>query len=263
MGYGWYAYEGLYLLFAEWQLATFDTYYSYPTALVPGVVLALPALQLLKWLNRRAGQAAAAPRSPGRNLLLTAIVGVVALLMAAGAYTIGQREEARVRTVATLDLRQTMTPPAAERLVVIGLAHPDLTTSLETTMRSSTRTEYYVPLTAPDWQPDQPLVYFLKTEQNAFIEPGTRRIHSLTSDHEPFALTTGPAYIESHMLPGPLREEYRRAGLVLGPRLHILNQQTSSAFHLYWAAALIGGIIGVACVAGAGAAALNLWLRKR
>lgn len=264
MGYGWYAYEGLYQIVAEWQLAAFDRYYSYPTALVPGVVLALPALQMFKWLNRRAGQSPApAPSNPRRNLWFTAMAGLVALLLAAGIFALGLREEARVRTVATLDLRQTATLPTAERLVVTGIAQTELILSLETQMRSSKRTEYYVPLTAPGWQPDQPLVYFLTTEQNAYIEPGTTRIYKLSPDQEPFLFTTKPAYVELHALPGPLREEYRRAGLVLGPTLHILNQSTSSALDFYWAAAFAGGIIGVACVTGAGASALGQWLRRR
>lgn len=264
MGYGWYAYFGLYRILAEWQLATFDRYYAYPTALVPGVVLALPGLRLLDWLNRRAGKTAGEPTAnPRRGLRNLAMVGIAALVFAGGSLVLGLRESAKVPSVATFDLLLSSTLPKADRLIITGMARTDLMLTFEVETRGSTRTSHYVPLTAPGWQPDQPLVYFLKTNQDAYIGPGTTRIHKLSPDQQPFPITTEPAYVESHALPGPLREEYLRNRLILAPTLHIFDQSTTSGLVIYWAVALAGGLIGVSCVVGAGAAAFGQWLRRR
>lgn len=259
VAYGWYAYAGIYRVFAEWQISVFGSYRVLLTALLPILVLLLPSLGIAVWLQRTSGSPqATAPADPRRTLRVVATAGVGALIVAAGAGALGYSEASRAPTVATLDLRQTTALPAADHFIVTGMARPDLMVGLETETRGAKRNYSYVPLTAPDWRRGQPLTYFLKTNQNAYVPPGGGQAFRLAPNQPPFLMTTQPAAIEAHALPGPVREAYRTHNVPLTRKLHIFSQSTSEELHLYWAIAGVGALVGVICLLAAGLVALRL-----
>ena len=259
VAYGWYAYVGVYRVFAEWQISTFGSYRVLLTALLPILVLMLPSLGIGVMLQRARGRPqAAGVADPRRNLRMIALAGVAALVVAAGAGALGYVESSKVPTVATFDLRQTTALPTTDHFVVTGMARTDLMVGLETESRGTKSTYSYVPLTAPDWQRGQPLTYFLKTNQTAYLPPGGGRTFRLARNQPPFLLTTQPAVVESHALPGPVREAYRNNNIALAPQLHIFSQNLSEELYLYWAIAGVGALVGVICLLAAGMLALRL-----
>jgi hypothetical protein len=259
VAYGWYAYAGVYRVFAEWQISVFGSYRVLLTALLPILVLVLPSLWIAVMQQRARGMPeGAAAADPRRTLRIVAIAGAAALVVAAGAGALGYRDSSKVPTVATFDLRQAGKLPAADRFVVTGMARTDLIVGLETETRSGARTYSYVPLTAPDWRRGEPLTWFLKTNQNAWLPPGGGRAFRLARNEPPFLITTQPAVIESRALPGPVREAYRNNNVPLAAQLHIFSQSTSEEQHLYWAVAGVGGLVGVVCLLAAGMVALRL-----
>ena len=258
VAYGWYGYVGVYRVFAEWQISAFGSYRVLLTALLPILVLLLPSVGVAVWLQRTSSSPQATPADPRRTLRMIAAAGVVALVVAAGAGALGYGESTKVPTVATLDLRQSTALPTADHFIVTAMARPDLMVGLETETRGGKRTYSYVPLTAPDWQRSQPLTYFLKTNQNAWQPAGGGRVYRLVPNQPPFLMTTQPAVIESHALPGPVREAYRNNNVVLTRKLHVFSQSTSEELHLYWAIAGVGGLVGIICLLAAGLVALRL-----
>jgi hypothetical protein len=74
----------------------------------------------------------------------------------------------------------------------------------------------------------------------------------LAHGQAPFLMTTRLAVVESHALPGPLRETYRNNNVALARDLHIFSQGTSQAFDHYWITALAGGLVAFACLLAAG-----------
>ncbi len=259
VAYGWYAYAGVYRVFAEWQISVFGGYRVLLTALLPVLVLLLPSLWIAVVQQRaRSMPQAAASADPRRTLRVIAMAGVVALVVAAGAGALGYSETSKAPTVATVDLRRTTTLPAADHFVVTGMVRTDLIVGLETETRGGKRTYSYVPLTAPDWQRGQPLTWFLKTNQSAWLPPGGGRVFRLARNEPPFLITTQPAVIESRALPGPVREAYRNNNVPLAAQLHILSQSTSDELHLHWAIAGVAGLVGIICLLAAGIVALRL-----
>lgn len=261
VGYGWYAYAGVYRVFAEWQIATFGSYRVLLTALLPALALMLPSL----WIGVRLQRAGARPQGtapdPRRHLRIIAITGLTALVVAAVAAAVGYTEAHKVLTVAPFDLRRSATLPTADRFVVTGVARTDLMLRLETESRGGRTIEAYVPLTAAEGPPG-PLAYFLKTNQTAWVPPGGGRVQRLARDQAPFLMTTQPAVVESHSLPGPLREAYRNNNVTLATQVHVFSQNTAEGRYLYWAVAGVGALVGLVCLLVTGLIALGLRRRR-
>lgn len=256
VAYGWYAYACLYRMLAEWQLSVFGGYRVFLTALLPAIALALPGLWLAG-LGQR-GAATASPANPRRSLLLVTAIGVAGLAVAAAAVVLGLQEARRVPVVATLDLRQSATLPDADVFVVIGLARTDLMLAFATETRGAKRDYAYVPLTTPQWRRGEPLVYFLKTNQNAYTPPEDGRMFRLVPSEAPFLMTLQRAVVETHALPGPVREIYRTHNVALAPELHVFSQNVSVALDHYWITAAIAGLSGLVCLLAAGITVLRL-----
>lgn len=258
IAWGWYAYGGLYRVFAEWQIAVFGSYRVFLTALLPIIVLALPGLWIAAMLQRASGTIQTAPADPRRGLWAITVVGLMGLGIAAIAGTLGWQKASRVPEVAALDLAQTKALPQADRFVVTGVARTDLMLSVESETRGARRNYAYVPITPPDWQRGQPLIYFLKTNQNAYLPPDGSRAMRLAPSEAPFAMTTQPAAIEAQKLPGALREAYRSQNVALAQQTLVFSQGTSVALEHYWIATAVGALVALACLLAAGITALRL-----
>jgi hypothetical protein len=258
IAWGWYDYAGLYRVFAEWQIGVFGGYRVFLTALLPAIVLALPGLWIAGMLQRASGTLQTVPADPRRGLWAITVMGLMGLGIAAVAGTLGWQRAMQVPEVAALDLRQTTALPEADRFVVTGVARTDLMMSVETETGGAKRNYTYVPLTPPDWQRGQPLAYFLKTNQNAYLPPGGGRMFRLSPGEAPFPMTTQPAAIEANKLPGRVRDAYRSHNVALAPRIVVFTQGASATLEHYWIATAIGAMIAVACLLAAAITALRL-----
>ncbi len=258
IGYGWYAYAGLYRVLAEWQIATFGAYRVFLTALLPAIALALPGLWLAGRLHYSNPAALAALADPRRGLKLVLAIGVLAVIIAAGAGVLGYRKASQVPVVASFDLREMKSLPKADQYTIIGIARPDLMLGFETETRGAKRNYVYVPLTSPQWQRGEPLTYFLKTNQNAYIPPEGGRMVYLAPHQPPFLMTLQRAVVETKALPGPVREAYRTHNIGLTGRIRVFSQDVSSAFDHYWIVAAVGGLIGIVCLLAAAITAVRL-----
>lgn len=262
IAWGWYAYAGLYRMAAEWQMAQFGSYRVLLTALLPALVLMLPSFIVAVWLQRASGTIQRAPADPRRGLWAITVAGLVALAVAALAGALGYQKLTRTPLLAELDLRKTASLPQADRFVITGLARTDLMLSLETETRGARRNYAYIPLTPPDWRRGQSLTFFLRTDQNAWLPPGGGALIRLAPGQAPFLMTTQPAVIESHNLPGPVREAYRTHNIALDRQLYVFSQDTAAELEHYWITAGVGGLVGLACLAAAGITALRLHRRR-
>jgi hypothetical protein len=251
VAYGWYAYAGVYRVFAEWQISVFGSYRVLLTALLPVLALILPLLPAAIWLQRKTGSGWSVPPDARRTAWALSAIGGVALLAAAGAGALGYRTATKEPVVAPFDLRQATALPAADRFVVTGLARTDLMLGFETESRGTKRSYSFVPLTPPDWRRGQPLTYFLKTNQTAYVPTGGGGSFRLATGQPPFLMTTRPTVVESHTLPGPLRETYANNKVKLAGKLYIFDQNVAAALEHYWMIAGIAGLGGIACLLSA------------
>jgi hypothetical protein len=258
IAWGWYGYAGLYRAVAEWQVVVFGSYRVFLTALLPGIALALPGIAVAAMLQRASRRLQTAPVDPRRGLWAITVVGLMGLAIAAIAGSLGWQKASRLLEVAELDVGQSGSLPHADRFVVSGMARTDLMLAVDTDSRGARRNYAYVPITPPDWRPGQPLTYFLKTEQNAFLPTDDGRAVRLSAGDAPFAVTTGPAAVEAQKLPGQLREAYRTQNVPVARQAFIFTQGAPAMLEHYWIAAAIGALIAIACLLAASVTAARL-----
>jgi hypothetical protein len=155
-GWGWWAYQGPYRWVAELQIRLFDAYYLQITFLLSMLVVGLPGVWMIGWLERRRGgveapAAAAWDVSPYWILLLP--LGSVAV----GAYQYTQVSRMRLHSTTASEL-QWGRVPSARWISIEG--RPLVEAAICTTERRYSR-DCYVPLVSPEWTPVVPIAAFI------------------------------------------------------------------------------------------------------
>jgi hypothetical protein len=252
--YGWYSYTGLYRLAAEWQLEHYDVYSVKLTLIVPLLVLLLPGAVLARLFGvqdelRNAGSGAG---SPGTFALL----GVVALAVAAGAGWYGYWKSTEKVDVESLDLSKGDTPRSVH-VAITGVARTEYILAFETKSAGTTTHDRYIPLTPATWRQGEPLVYFMKTNTTAYMPPGGGRIFELSQRTPPFQMTTQPGVLVRDGLPGPVGERYRKSNIAVASPPIVLNLSPGADVQPYFVTAGVGGILGFVMLVAAGAMALR------
>src|SRR5580704_1937479 len=125
-----YSYTGIYKWLAEWQLAQFHSYNVrftlVGTILLPAIPVCLAA-EIFGIPYRTGWRASTAPGGrPTSHVLWTAVMGVFALAVAAGAFALGYQKSQEVVVTETVDLALAKPPPQSDHVRMTAIAHTDM-----------------------------------------------------------------------------------------------------------------------------------------
>jgi len=266
--YGWVSYAGLYRWFAEWQMAQFGYYNGRITLLVPLLALLLIGAGIGRVLGISvpfATRPASAPTRArpasglGRGL---AILGLAAIVVAAGAGALGYQKSMRANVSEVVDLSAHQVPQSTH-LRLTAVARPGLLTQFRIKAGGFDQTDTFLPLTAADWKQGDPVVYFLKTNISAYLLPNGGGVIMLNRTTAPFAITEEGVLLRDD-LPGPIAELYRKDGIALGAPVFVLDAINKAAdVTIYWMVAAGGGVAGFFLLVTAAALAQRQRLLRR
>jgi hypothetical protein len=252
--YEWYAYTGLYRLAAEWQLEQYGSYRVKLTLLFPLMVLLIPAAVLVT-LTGMQDQMRNAGSGAGSSAIF-ALLGVVALAVAAGAGWYGYVRSTETVDVESLDLSKGDTPRSTH-VTITGIARTEYIIEFGTKTSGTTMLDRYVPLTPASWRPGQPLVYFMKTNITAYMPPGGGSMLMLSPRTPAFQMTTQPGVLVRDGLPGPVGEGYRKNNIAVASPPIVLNLSSGADVQPFFITAGVSGLLGFVMLVSAGAAALR------
>jgi hypothetical protein len=252
--YEWYSYTGLHRLAAEWQLKQFGSYRVKLTVVGSLLVLLIPGAVLAKLFGvqaqvRSAGSGAASPA-------IFALLGVVALAVAAGAGWYGYMKSMETVDVESVDLSKGNTP-RSEHVTITGVARTEYIVEFETRTAGMTTLDRYVPLTPASWRPGQPLVYFMKTNMTAYMPPGGGNMSMLSQRTPPFQMTTQAGVLVRDGLPGPVGERYRKNNIAVASPPIVLNLSSGADVQPFFVTAGVSGMLGFFMLVAAGAIAIR------
>jgi hypothetical protein len=247
------------------------------TVLLPLVVaMALPLLLLAPFLPKgKRGQLAGPllPQQPARPISWQQLLvfGLVPPLVALPTYYYVQRQAERDenRPVVSLDLvaRPDTPMPADTKFARLqAVFQADYQYVLRETNYSQVRkTDRYVPLTGPDWQPGQPVRFFLDTSTDAYFDEANRR--SIVFDQAtPFpAIFSGQ--LHPNALPTVVQREFARHRVTAAEPHYVLEnlympngQPPRAASQQYWLIPVLGLGLGAAILVGGG---VGLFIRRQ
>jgi hypothetical protein len=241
IGYEWYSYSGLYRLAAEWQMDTFGSYSIKLTLVLLLVVLIIPGAIIAKLLGvELKGLDRGAPAVDARLVLAA---GLVLAAAAAGAGWYGYGKATEEVAFEAFDLSNGKVPPS-NHVVMTGVAHPEYLVEFQT--KGST-TDRYFPITATNWRPGDPVVYFMKTNATAYMPPEGGKSFEFSRRTKPFRMTTEQSVLIENDLPGPVAEVYRKSNVALAPVPFVVDHPGADAAP-YFGAAAVGGVGGIWCL---------------
>jgi hypothetical protein len=266
-GYAAYSYTGLYRLAAEWQMQAFGSYESKLTFFAPVLILMLPVALVERIFGlgpkKRSVSARAAVSGPSRASaassrlpVVLALIGLIAMALAAGAGLLGYRISLAQNNFETVDLGNNGAPGSAH-VVMTAVAQTEYILKFETTVGGTTRVDAYVPLTPQNWRRGDPLVYFLKTNATVYLPAGEFKPLAYARETPPFRMTTQPATLVRNALPGPIVEGYRKRGIALAEPQIVLDLDQDADAQPYFVAMGVLGLIGLCCLVTAAMAALQ------
>src|SRR6266516_45040 len=185
-----------------------------------------------------------------------ALLGVVALAVAAGAGWYGYWKLTEKVEIESVDLSKGEAPRSAH-VAITGVAQTEYIVEFETKTAGTTRLDRYVPLTAATWRQGQPLVYFMKTNTTAYMPPGGGKVFMLSQRTPPFQMTTEPGILVPDGLPGPVGERYRKNNIALAAPPTVLNLSPGADVQPFFVTAGVSGMLGFFMLVAAGAMALR------
>jgi hypothetical protein len=250
--YEWYSYTGLYRLAAEWQLEQFGSYQLKLTLIVPILVLLMPAAVLVSLTGMQDQLRSATER--GGSPAMFALLGAVAVVIAAGAGWYGYLKSMETVDVESLDLSKGEAPRSTH-VTITGIARTEYTVEFGR-KSSDTMLDRYIPLTPATWQPGQPVVYFMKTNTTAYMPPGGGML-TLSPRTPAFQITTQPGVLVRDGLPGPVSEHYRKNKLALASPPILLDLSYGADVKPFFMTAGVSGVLGFIMLFAAGTAALR------
>ncbi len=243
MGWGAFSYSGLYRWLAELQHERWGVYYPELTAVVPGFLLAGPALSYLGRVSR-ARQAAADPTPQalaGRTLNVaraTALIGIVAALVAAGAYRLSLDVPDGSEPAAAVDLA-ALGPGQAPRnkVAILGAVDPAVMTGVTETSRSIDRNTLYVAF-VPDGTPaGQPVRLFVERSVGSSADAPVSQGF----------LPEQTGYLVENGLPPIALRDLEARGVRLASPYYLLKPGDDARVTPYYVVAGVAGLGAFAC----------------
>ena len=247
------------------------------TVLLPLVVaLVLPLLLVAPFLPKGARAQLAGPllpRQPARPLSWPQLLllGLVPPLVALPTYYYVQRQAERdeSRPVVALDLvarPNTPVPADAKFARLQAVFQADYQYVLQETSYSQVRkTDRYVPLTGPDWQPSQPVRFFLDTSTDAYFDEANQR--SIVFDQAAPFPATFSGQLHPNALPVVVQRAFAQHRVTAAEPHYVLEnlympngQPPRAASQQYWLIPVLGIGLGVAILVGGG---IGLLIRQR
>ncbi len=213
--WGAYTYAGPYRWAAELQLWAFGHYGEKLTFVLMALMVMVPVLAVGALLGPRFFAAAADPRRPTltpaqsdrRTARAFALLAAVLAVVGAGliAYMAVPHDPP---SRAAIDLlAREMAAPGTDTVGITAMLQPRYSATLVTTRGSSTKRDRYTPLTRVGWRLGDPVMYVLAETEASSRFPITRLANSVVKIET--------ATLARNDLPGLLREDYRKDGLVL------------------------------------------------
>ena len=258
--WGAVTFSGLYRWVAELQIDRLGGYSEKWTAILPGMLLAAPALWYLR--RRAAIAAAAAPRSgPGaeaqgarRMALVLGAIGLVSALVGAGAFLISQSVPDGSEPAMPFDAATLGTAPApAGRVVIRGEADPAVTTGVTETGRINTRATIYAGFRADGEAKGAPIRLFIERDFGDSADAAT----------DQFFLPEQTGYLVEDGLPALAMHDLEARGIQVARPNYVLRTHALSRRDVYYVVAGLGGFFAVLLLAMAGALALRARLVAR
>jgi hypothetical protein len=252
------AFEGLYRWLAEWQMEHWGQYYRKWTAVLPFLILGLPALAYLGRLSRAKHKVAGASLAAQagiirRNARITLVIGVIGLVVAGIAFWLSQGQPDDSAPAQRFDLAQLGSGPVPQTKVRIeGRLDPAASTGLARGGVEDTMT-YYAAFRAEDEARGGPV--------RLFIERSTRP-ENLTTLQGFMPEQTG--YLVENGVPERALAELRQRGVTVASPHYLLKTRAGSFRDPYYITAALSGFIGLICliigVAGILQARRRAWL---
>jgi hypothetical protein len=253
VGYEWYSYSGLFRLAAEWQIDTFGSYSIKLTAVLLVVVVMIPGAVVAKLLGVELK--GLQPRAQAVDARLVLAAGLVLAAAGAGAGWYGYGKATEKVAFEAFDLSNGKVP-SSNHVVMTGVAHPEYLVEFQTKGSGSASVDRYFPITAANWRPGNPLVYFMKTNITAYMPPEGGKPFEISRRTPPFRVTTQQSVLIENGLPGPVAEVYRKNNVALAPAPVVLDHPGADAAP-YFGAAAVGGVGGIWCLVVAARTAIR------
>lgn len=244
-----HAYRGLYGWLAELQLAWFGKFDVGLTAIIPGAILAGPALATLgtraRWLERAEALAGDPAAITARTRRWSLVFAVLSALVAAGAYGWSTMLLDRTGQPARIDLAALGdAEPYGGAVIISGFAVPALTLTYREDIGVGIENRF-VPLTAKG-AASGPLRFFLKTNATAAILPGQIGIGRYDDpEGQPFRVETQVGVLIPNDLPGPVRAAFERGGVALADPYYVLDLTPEGERLPYYVAAGVASLLAV------------------
>lgn len=244
---------------ASWQLTIL---------LLLAVAMLLPLLLVAPFLPRGQRAQLAGPLLPPQsatpitwpNLLLLAAIPPL-LALPTYYYLQGQAERDESRPVVPLDLvaqPNAPVPPATKYARLHAVLQPDYQYALQETSYSQVRkTDRYLPLTGPNWQPGQPVRFFLDTSTDVYFDEATQR--SIAFDEATPLPATFSGHLHAGTMPTVVQRAFAQHRVVTAEPYYVLEnvympngQPPRAASQQYWLIRVLGIGLGVAILVGGG-----------
>jgi hypothetical protein len=259
LAWGAINYAGLYAWLADLQVERSGSYRQELTAMIPGFVLAAPAL----WYIRLRSQIALALEEPGpasearrrgrtaRNL---AIIGLLCAAVAGGAYMLSQRVPDGSEQPVPLDLAalgRGEVPQA--RVSVRGNVDSEAASGTEESSRYLDRATLYVGFRPEAGAKDEPLRFFVERRFGNAQDARTAQGF----------LPEQTGYLVENGLPPLALRDLERRGIAVASPHYVLRTGGDARRENYYIVAGVAGIVALACLAVALIAALEARSRAR
>jgi hypothetical protein len=236
------AFEGLYRWLVEWQMDHWGQYYRKWTAVLPVLILALPALAFIGRRSRaRHAQAASSVAAQAgiirRNARITLVIGIIGVVIAGTAFALSQGQPDGTEPATRFDLATLGSGPAPQTKVRIeGRLDPAASTGVARGGVEDTVT-YYAAFRAEGDAKGAPV--------RLFIERGTRPADLNTLQG---FMPEQIGYLVENGVPDRALAELRQRGVTVASPQYLLKTRAGSFRDPYYITAALAGFIGLICL---------------
>ena len=259
MVWGGINHAGLYGWLADLQLERSGSYRQDLTGLIPGFVLAAPAL----WYIRLRSQIALALEEPGpaaearrigRVARNAAIIGIVCALVAGGAYWLSQREPDGSEDPTPIEFAALAGGDVPRTKVSVrGAVDPDVTTGVEESSRYVDRATLYVGFRPEEGAKDEPLRLFVERYFGDVADARTAQGF----------MPEQTGYLIENGLPAPALRDLEQRGIRLATPHYVLRTRSEGRRENYYIVAALAGLGAIACLIAALFGSLQARSRRR